>query len=432
MGNNCAPCKNLEEDNQKESKEYKGKLKPYKKSAHDVSPEDGDTPMDRLVIQDPNAELNPVFLDEETNKFLQLPNPNNKKSTQISQNASTKKVTSSNLAQKEDNENDAEKRSGDESPPLVDKKVNLPENFGNPIPTVGEGEGGSKNQDKGEVVASPVKRGKKRTGTTIGGNSIKNRFSNKGSPTKGNRKREPQSGRKKDFHGPLTEEGWQIQQNMPEPSQKVKETLAKYKDYIPARAENNPFKTFPDYPPHHNSNSSSTYRGQFHNHMREGLGLEIFDDGSYYTGFFKNDRKDGKGRFIFANGDLFEGTFDGDIVNGTGLFYSASTGVIYEGEFKDNFYHGKGSETFPDGSSYNGDYQDGCKEGKGCWRLPGVGIYSGTVREGMAHGQGEFIYTSPMRRYERYEGFLGRISPTDPELCTLWMGWFMREGSRTG
>jgi hypothetical protein len=51
-------------------------------------------------------------------------------------------------------------------------------------------------------------------------------------------------------------------------------------------------------------------------------------------------------------------------LHGKGTFKWTS-GVTYEGEFRNNVIEGKGKYTWPDGSTYMGDVVSGRKEGYG-------------------------------------------------------------------
>ncbi len=43
--------------------------------------------------------------------------------------------------------------------------------------------------------------------------------------------------------------------------------------------------------------------------MKNGLGLFIFQNGSYYQGNFISNKPNGFGRYVHENGDIFEGNF---------------------------------------------------------------------------------------------------------------------------
>jgi len=86
-------------------------------------------------------------------------------------------------------------------------------------------------------------------------------------------------------------------------------------------------------------------------------------------------RKHGKGKIIWANGDQFEGNFVNDLRDGMRAFYLSPPplfltlrfpiqgvgvfkcvdGSMYEGEWKDDQYHGRGKQISKIGGTYEGD-----------------------------------------------------------------------------
>ena len=63
---------------------------------------------------------------------------------------------------------------------------------------------------------------------------------------------------------------------------------------------------------------SAVYQGQWNptTQEREGLGVQIWSDGSRYEGLWKNGMANGYGRLIHASGDVFEGDWLDDMANG--------------------------------------------------------------------------------------------------------------------
>lgn len=86
---------------------------------------------------------------------------------------------------------------------------------------------------------------------------------------------------------------------------------------------------------------ASTYKGNFKNGLREGLGESVYLDGSCYQGNWKNGMKNGKGVFAFADGDIFVGDFVDDSATGFGTYYY-SDGSKYVGNFERNMMQGAG------------------------------------------------------------------------------------------
>jgi hypothetical protein len=52
-------------------------------------------------------------------------------------------------------------------------------------------------------------------------------------------------------------------------------------------------------------------------------------------------------------------------------------GIIYDGEWKGDLRHGRGTQTWPDGCRYDGEWEEGKCEGSGTMHYPEGDIYSG-------------------------------------------------------
>lgn len=68
------------------------------------------------------------------------------------------------------------------------------------------------------------------------------------------------------------------------------------------------------------------------NKQRDGLGVQLWPDGSKYEGMWKDDRCHGKGRMTHANGDVYQGEWKNDMANGHGTFVDTQ-GAKYTGEW---------------------------------------------------------------------------------------------------
>ncbi len=60
------------------------------------------------------------------------------------------------------------------------------------------------------------------------------------------------------------------------------------------------------------------YKGQWNKQTgeRDGVGIQLWPDGSKYEGLWKKDKANGKGRMTHANGDVYEGEWKDDKANG--------------------------------------------------------------------------------------------------------------------
>ena len=66
---------------------------------------------------------------------------------------------------------------------------------------------------------------------------------------------------------------------------------------------------------------TSSFIGQYSNGKRQGIGHEIFEDGSGYRGNYTDDVINGRGRFISHDGKYFHGDFVAGLPQGLGTLY---------------------------------------------------------------------------------------------------------------
>ena len=65
---------------------------------------------------------------------------------------------------------------------------------------------------------------------------------------------------------------------------------------------------------------------------------------------------------------------------------------MYKGEWKDDMYHGQGTESWNNNTmSYTGQFENGGKAGRGRIQM-GSSHYQGQFKDGKMHGQGEFYF----------------------------------------
>jgi len=64
--------------------------------------------------------------------------------------------------------------------------------------------------------------------------------------------------------------------------------------------------------------NGAKYEGQWDEKtgMRDGIGVQIWPDGSVYEGYWKNDKAHGVGRLIHADKDIYEGDWINDKAHG--------------------------------------------------------------------------------------------------------------------
>ena len=73
-------------------------------------------------------------------------------------------------------------------------------------------------------------------------------------------------------------------------------------------------------------------------------------------------------------------------------FQFINDGGWYEGEYKDEKYHGHGTYTHPDGSKYEGEWKDGKRNGQGTLTSHDRYKYEGKWKDGKRNGQGTFTH----------------------------------------
>jgi len=174
-------------------------------------------------------------------------------------------------------------------------------------------------------------------------------------------------------------------------------------------------------------------------------GTHTYGNGDQHTGGFYLNEPEGGGRILFRSGDVFEGEFEdgrfhfaidtGDVQE-SGTFKSGALDgngrravgrEVYQGEFREGFYHGVGVlEVEATGLRYEGEFRSGkfCGAGSlvyGAWpegarelkvtdylvsaMVKGAGfqpedaVYEGTFLDGCRHGNGVL-----QCRDETYEG----------------------------
>jgi hypothetical protein len=138
-----------------------------------------------------------------------------------------------------------------------------------------------------------------------------------------------------------------------------------------------------------------------------GSGTRTFANGNRYVGQFVSGKKNGQGLFTQASGETYEGEWRGDQLNGkcrivinqsiyqgecrdskasgTGHLEDKSKDLVYEGEFDQDQFQGKGSLHIGD-LAYDGMFKAGAMEGPGTLSV-GKLTMRGDFKSGvLAHG----------------------------------------------
>ena len=117
------------------------------------------------------------------------------------------------------------------------------------------------------------------------------------------------------------------------------------------------------------------------------------DEIASYQGEWKNDLFHGCGIETIPSKGTYTGQFKNGLVQGFGI-QEFPNGQVYKGDWKDNKKHGLGEEVFANGDRYIGEYQNNYHHGYGKFIMYSYrgDIYEGEFRNGMYNGQGKYTY----------------------------------------
>lgn len=105
----------------------------------------------------------------------------------------------------------------------------------------------------------------------------------------------------------------------------------------------------------------------------------------------KNERH-GKGEQTWSDGSKYEGYWKNDKANGRGRLIHGD-GDIYEGEWVDDKAHGFGVYLHTDGARYEGGWINDKQHGIGKEEWPDGSKYEGEYLSGQKHGKGKFVWS---------------------------------------
>lgn len=134
----------------------------------------------------------------------------------------------------------------------------------------------------------------------------------------------------------------------------------------------------------------STYNGQFRSGERHGEGVLISSSGEVYEGQWKNNQRDGDGELRYKNGDVFRGKFLRHKAHGQGRIIYAKDRSTYEGSWCENVIVGHGTLRDCNGDlMYEGEWKDGFRHGRG------VGILVQGINENNIRYDGIWEFDQP-------------------------------------
>ncbi|CBZ23858.1 conserved hypothetical protein [Leishmania mexicana MHOM/GT/2001/U1103] len=115
----------------------------------------------------------------------------------------------------------------------------------------------------------------------------------------------------------------------------------------------------------------------------------------------------------FSNGDTYHGEAlyvhdknRNPVKDGKGRYTWASSGAVYDGDWKGGLPHGTGVISVPgiDGYEYVGEFKDGKRSGKGCCQFSNGRVYEGEWREDEMNGTGTLRGASNVDNFTEYTG----------------------------
>uniref|UniRef100_A0A8C2ZBM5 Radial spoke head 10 homolog B n=1 Tax=Cyclopterus lumpus TaxID=8103 RepID=A0A8C2ZBM5_CYCLU len=150
------------------------------------------------------------------------------------------------------------------------------------------------------------------------------------------------------------------------------------------------------------SYEGETCEDQFH-----GEGVACFEGGHIYKvlleimGEFVCNMPMGKGTYTWPDGSSYEGEVDNSTRHGTGTYKCALNGVSYTGQWDQGKRHGKGTVYYNQDKTswYKGDWVSNNREGWGVRRYPSGNIYSGEWKNNLRHGKGTMRWLKLGQQY---------------------------------
>lgn len=114
-------------------------------------------------------------------------------------------------------------------------------------------------------------------------------------------------------------------------------------------------------------------------------------NGDLYEGEFKNSVFNGKGKLIMNNGEIYEGNF----INGEKIGkcnYLFPDGAIYNGNILNGFFNGKGNMKWNNGIKYSGNFLKSTLNGFGIMTNLEGDKYEGFFNKNFMNGSGKYYY----------------------------------------
>lgn len=142
--------------------------------------------------------------------------------------------------------------------------------------------------------------------------------------------------------------------------------------------------------------------------------VEEYEDGTRYEGEKYLEKRHGRGVYYYLEGYRYDGTWENDTMSGFGTLWLDEKNKLYEGEFKEGLFHGKGTvyNTQPriedlknfDGGDFTflgggwerfeGQYIEGKKNGLGSLFMLNGDLFVGKFVNDAVEGRGSYTSKS--------------------------------------
>ena len=146
--------------------------------------------------------------------------------------------------------------------------------------------------------------------------------------------------------------------------------------------------------------SKGSYSGNWSGNLRNGVGTQMYADGSRYEGCWALGKREGQGSLYVRRGAGlmldYTGSWEGGRKQGFGK-QSYANGDVYEGAFVNGARHGQGMQVFADGAVYRGEWCDDKRHGMGELVLPSGDMYRGAWDADEKHGEGSYVFVAKGR-----------------------------------
>lgn len=136
---------------------------------------------------------------------------------------------------------------------------------------------------------------------------------------------------------------------------------------------------------------NSIYKGQQYDGFRSGLGMYVYESGSFYIGRWSSGNRNGLGMYVPKTGNImnncpdcayFYGEWSDGLKSGTGSCYDKMGNLIYYG----NFENDAPTQTYPTTGYKNYKFE--------CYEFSNGDFYVGETLNGKSHGTGIYIWSS--------------------------------------